>query len=624
VSKPLPLSGDSNRQGRDLRCALHVPENAAPRPGAEREGPRLPLPCGQSSRSNIARLKPIALVAALAAMLIAPAVARADADLSPGLADAAADHPHQVFKVIVQGDPGRRARAVGDDVEETTEAWSGQARGLKRRLVSVDGVSAELTGRQILKLAHKRGILAISVDQPVRITSRPLYTSTQRWPYASGAAKFWAQLFMGFPSSMAHPPAIAVVDSGVDPSVPDLAGRVVHEEDFTSLPDNSPHDGRGHGTFVASVAAGSGGMHAGVAPNADIVSLDVVDDNGMGLTSDVIAAADWILANKDTYDIRVANFSLHGSQPSTFRFDPLDKAVERLWFGGVVVVAASGNYGATQQGVLYAPGNDPFVITVGAVDLNGTIGTADDFAAPWSARGSTLDGFAKPEISAPGRYMVGAIPPGSTLAAERPDRLVEPGYLLMSGTSFATPVVAGTAAYILARHPNFTPDQVKGALMLTARPTPAAVAGSTGVGEVAADRAVEVASPPNPNLALDQFLVDDPDSDGRIFDQATWTTYASNNPAWDAATWTTATWTTATWTTATWTTAAWQASTWESATWTTATWTTATWTTATWTTSNDATWTTSAESESNPTGGEFYDPAEKADAEDSLGITLDP
>lgn len=574
---------------------------------------------------RIARLKPFVVAIALAAMLVAPAVARADADLSPGLADAAADHPSQVFKVIVQGDPGHRSRAVGDDVEATTEAWSGQGVGLKRKFASIDGVSAELTGRQILKLAHKRGILAISVDQPVRISSGPLNLSTQRWPYASGAAKFWAQLFTGFPSSMAHPPTIAVVDSGVDPSVPDLAGRVIHEQNFTTLPDNSPHDGRGHGTFVASIAAGSGYLHAGVAPNADIVSLDVVDDTGMGLTSDVITAADWILANKDTYDIRVANFSLHGAQPSTFRFDPLDKAVERLWFNGVVVVAAAGNYGATQPGVLYAPGNDPFVITVGAVDVNGSIGTGNDFAAPWSAYGSTLDGFAKPEISAPGRYMVGAVPPGSTLPLERPDRVVAPGYLLMSGTSFATPVVAGTAAYILARHPNFTPDQVKGALMLSARPTPNALPGSTGVGELAADKAVEVSNPPNPNLSLNEFVGPDPDGGtSPVFDEATWTTYASDHPTWDAATWTTATWTTATWTTATWTTAAWQAATWTSATWTTATWTTATWTTATWTTSQDATWTTSAESEGNPTLGEFYDDAEKAAAEDELGITFDP
>jgi subtilisin family serine protease len=192
----------------------------------------------------------------------------------------------------------------------------------------------------------------------------------------------------------------------------------------------------------------------------------------------------------------------------------------------------------------------------------------------------------------------------------------------MSGTSFAAPIVSGTAAYILARHPGFTPDQVKGALMLTARPTPNAVAGSTGVGEVAADKAVEVNDPPNPNLALDQFVGPDPAGGPTpVFDEATWTTYASANPAWDAATWTTATWTTATWTTATWTTSSWEAATWVSATWTTATWTTATWTTATWTTSNDATWTTSAESEANPTLGEYYDPSEKAAAEADLGIT---
>jgi subtilisin family serine protease len=258
------------------------------------------------------------------------------------------------------------------------------------------------------------------------------------------------------------------------------------------------------------------------------------------------------------------------------------------------------------------------VITVGAADLAGTIRTNDDFAAPWSAYGSTLDGFAKPEISAPGRYMVGAVPLAGTLALERPDRLVDPGYLLMSGTSFATPVVAGTAAYILARHPEFSPDQVKGALMLTARPTPLAVPGSTGVGEIAADKAVEVTNPPNPNLGLNQFVVPDP-AGGSIFDQATWTTDAQANPSWDAATWTTATWTTATWTTA-----AWEAATWVSATWTTATWTTATWTTATWTTNGAATWTTSAESEANPTLGVYYDPVEKAAAEADLGITPIP
>lgn len=572
------------------------------------------------------RVKLLLLAATLAAALLAPSGAFADATLSNGLADSAAANPTQVFKVIVQGQDGRKSSQVGQDVEGESGGDNGNHHGVTKQFVSINGVAAELTGREILKLAKRNGILAISVDQPVRLTlGGPLYTSTQRWPYASGAAKFWTQLFTGNPSSMANVPTIAVIDSGVDPSSPDLAGRVLKEVNLTSLPNNSPHDGRGHGTFVASIAAGSGTLNTGVAPNAKLVSIDVVDDTGTGMSSDVIAAADWILANKDQYNIRVANFSLHGSQPSTFRFDPLNKAVERLWFSGVVVVAASGNYGATQQGVLYSPGNDPFVITVGAVDINGSIGTGDDFAAPWSAHGSTLDGFAKPELSAPGRYMVGAVPLDSTLSLERPDRLIDPGHLLMSGTSFAAPVVAGTAAYILARHPNFTPDQVKGALMVSARPTPSALPMSTGVGEVAADKAVEVNNPPNPNLGLDQFVGPAPEGGSvPVFDEATWTTYAAANPLWDAATWTTATWTTATWTTATWTTASWEAATWVSATWTTATWTTATWTTATWTTSNGATWTTSAESEANPTSGEFWDPVEKSVAEADLDITLAP
>jgi serine protease AprX len=606
------------------------------RPARQRgeEGWIVKVDCGQSSKTRRVpargvRVTLLVLAAIAAAFLIAPSAAFAEADLSPGLAEQAAAHPDDLFRVIVQGQQGRKSNAVGQDVlseiHGDDENGNDDRGAVKRRFVSINGVSAELTGAQILKLAKKRSILAISIDQPVRITSNQLFTSKQRWPYVSGVAKFWQQLSTGTPASMANPPTIAVIDSGVDPSVPDLAGRVLKEVNLTSLPNNSPHDGRGHGTFVASIAAGSGNLYAGVAPNAKLVSIDVVDDTGMGMSSDVVAAADWILANKGIYNIRVANFSLHGSQPSSFRFDPLNRAVERLWFSGVVVVAAAGNYGATQSGVLYSPGNDPFVITAGAVDIDGSIKTNDDFAAPWSAYGYTLDGFAKPEISAPGRYMVGAVPPASTLALERPDRIVDPGYLLMSGTSFAAPVVAGTAAYIVARHPTFTPDQVKGALMLTARPTPDALPMSTGVGEVAADKAVEVNNPPNPNLALNQFVGPDPAGGSvPVFNEATWTTNAHANPMWDAATWTTATWTTATWTTATWATATWTTATWVSATWTTATWTTATWTTATWTTSSDATWTTSAESEANASGGEFYDPLELAIAQADLGITPTP
>ena len=137
---------------------------------------------------------------------------------------------------------------------------------------------------------------------------------------------------------------------------------------LSSLPGNSAGDGRGHGTFVAGIAAGNASRYAGASPGSKIVSIDVMDDTGMAMTRDVIAAADWILANKDKYNIRVANFSLHSASPASVFFDPLDRAVERLWFNGVVVVAAAGNYGidGRPSGVTFAPGNDPFVITVGA------------------------------------------------------------------------------------------------------------------------------------------------------------------------------------------------------------------------------------------------------------------
>ena len=259
-----------------------------------------------------------------------------------------------------------------------------------------------------------------------------------------------------------------------------------------------------------------------------------MDQNGVALTSDVIAACQWILANKAAYNIKVANFSLHAATATHFYFDPLDRAVEKLWFNGVTVVAAAGNYGVATgpSGVRYSPGNDPFVITVGAVDLGTSFYSYDDTVAPWSAYGYTEDGFAKPELGAPGRYMVGPVSANATLALQRPDHIVAPGYMQLSGTSFAAPVVAGAAAQILARHPGWTPDQVKGALMLTAKPVPGAVANASGVGEISAGAAASLSSAPNPNLALEQFARPDTASGGVTFDYVSWAGVAHANASW--------------------------------------------------------------------------------------------
>ncbi len=310
---------------------------------------------------------------------------------------------------------------------------------------------------------------------------------------------------------------------------------------------------------MAGVAAGNARGYAGAAPAAKLVSIDVMDSTGTALTSDVIKACEWILANKDTYNIRVANFSLHSARPSNFHRDPLDRAVESLWFNGIVVVVAAGNYGLPDgpSGVKYAPGNDPFVLTVGALDLNGTASLNDDDRAPFSAYGYTYDGFMKPELVAAGRYMIGPIPPGSTLAKERAAKMVGTNYVQLSGTSFAAPIIAGTAAQILARRPTWTPDQVKGALIATARRVAKATVGEVGAGQVTASRAVRLSNPPNPNAALNRFVSSSGSGGDRRFDATVWIAAVTGSTTWDAVSWADVSWTDVSWSDVSWSDVSW-------------------------------------------------------------------
>jgi serine protease AprX len=499
-----------------------------------------------------------AFVCALALLAPVPASAGSPprAFVPRALLQAAQNEPGRTFSVIVQGRQGRSTDVVADDVRAEVAADRGQARGIRRRFASISGVASDLTGSEIVKLAGRPNIRAITQDAPVRLTDlQSTYTSGQLWPYASGVAKYWNPAAVGGLTA----PAIAIVDSGVDASGPDLGSRV-HPFTVTQQEPNSPGDGRGHGTFVASIAAGEAAGYAGAVPNAQVFSLDVMDDQGMALTSDVVAAADWIYQHKDETGIRVANFSLNGTVPSSFQFDPVDKAVEKLWLSGVVVVAAAGNYAVDGQpsGVRFAPANDPFVITVGATDVVGTRDTSDDVSAPFSAYGYTLDGFAKPDIGAPGRYMVGAVPAASTLALERPDQIVAPGYIQLSGTSFAAPVVAGAAAYLLAAHPLWTPNQVKAALISTADALPAAQPGSSGAGAIDAADAVKLGSPQDGNAPLARFVVPDPSGGPTpVFDAEAWAQAAAADPAWADAYWGSAYWGSAYWGSAYWGSAYW-------------------------------------------------------------------
>jgi serine protease AprX len=398
----------------------------------------------------------------------------------------------------------------------------------------------------------------------------------QEWQHAIGAEKLWSHDAVtcatdpdtGLPTDPSceaisayvapAPPTIAVVDSGIDGSrTDDFGGRVIGHTSFVATQTNA--DDYGHGTFVASIAAGSASSYPGVAPTANLYDLRVMDANGVANTSDVIAAADWILENRETYNIKVANFSLHSAKPNSFKFDPLDTAVESLWFKDVVVVAASGNFGvdaATPSNMYFAPGNDPFVITVGAADTHDTASTSDDDTAPWSAFGYTADGFAKPELVAPGRYMIGAVPVNGTMPAERADHVVAPGYMQISGTSFAAPAVAGSAANLLALHPDWTADQVKGALMQTARPLDVPNALSAGVGEIDEAAAAAVDTPVNPNAALDQFV------SAGSFDSAAWQTAAESDMSWSDMSWSDMSWSDMSWSDMSWSDMSWASMSW--------------------------------------------------------------
>ena len=533
--------------------------------------------------------------------------------VAPALLKKAQQNPGQKISVIVQSTAGAGA---------AEKASHGLGR-LRKRLAISKAVALELPAARLAQLAKTPG-LTITPDAPVKTdgsTSISGSMSYVLWPYESGNSALWTE----DAALAANMPTIAIVDSGIDKDRPDFGGRVVADVNLSTLDGNSPRDGRGHGTFVAGIAAGNIYGLAGAAPQAKLVSLDVMDDRGMARTSDVIAAAQWILENKDAHNIRVANFSLHSATPSNFTHDPLDRAVETLWFNGVVVVAAAGNYGNATgpSGVGYAPGNDPFVITVGAIDLNNTARTWDDQPTAFSAYGYTHDGFWKPEVSAAGRYMIGPVQVGSTLTVDKAANMVHPaGYIQLSGTSFAAPIVSGTVAQIIARHPEWTPGQIKGALMKTARKLEKGAAGAGGVGQITATKSAKWdpkfgAVPPNPNVALDRFVVTDPVSGGLMFDAVSWTDVSWSDVSWDAVSWSDAAWGTVNWDAVSWTDVSWSDVSWTDVSWSDVSWSDVSWT--------DVSWEDAAEGEAtSPDAVELStDDAAGLLADPELGVTAD-
>jgi serine protease AprX len=512
---------------------------------------------GQLVRCFLAGLS--AAIALTATSATAASGSTYTAFMTKTLAGATKSKPSGLFNVIIKGARGKSTSTVATAV--TGAIQKNPSGSTKAQYTVINAVAATMSGAAIQALSHNTSITAIVQDAKVDGTA---LSSTQLWPDVTQVSSF----FTAVPSA----PAIAVVDSGVDATrAADFGARVIASPNFVGANSNNtrPGDGFGHGTLVAGIAADQAAGYAGAAPGANVVSLDVLDDNGAGTESDLISACDWLYKNHTAYNIRVVNLSVLAGTTASFMYDPLDQAVEKLWFSGVVVVTAAGNYASNGQasGVLYAPANDPFVITVGASDVNGTVATGDDFNAPWSAFGYTPDGFLKPELGAPGRYMDGPVPSTAAMYTQHPERVVAPGYMWMSGTSFAAPVVSGAAADLLALHPTWTPDQVKGALMLTAAQAgPSTSPDALGVGEVQAHAAAALNSPPNPNAGLDQYVAAD-STGGQTFDVASWSSAAQASASWNSASWSSASWSSASWSSASWSSASWSSASWSSASW---------------------------------------------------------
>jgi serine protease AprX len=328
---------------------------------------------------------------------------------------------------------------------------------------------------------------------------------------------------------------IAMVDTGValHPDIQTLTAAVDLVEPTQILdpllgipvPSTSPAnsiDPNGHGTHVAGILVGTGshspdGRLAGVAPQANLVSVRVLDGTGRGLSSDVLAGLQWILDNKTQYGIRVVNLSLGHPAFEPAAVDPLVQAVDALWDAGVVVVCSAGNGGRDGYVTITSPCNSRKVITVGATNDQGTPDLSDDTTTTYSSRGPTaIDLVAKPDLVAPGNRIVSLRAAGSYQDMLFPDRGVaaDPSapevveYFEMSGTSMASPIVAGTAALMLEQDPSLNPGTIKARLMLSARKPAVGDPLVTGAGSLdilAALRATgSVTDAPSPAAVIDE------------------------------------------------------------------------------------------------------------------------
>ncbi len=478
----------------------------------------------------------------------------------------------------------------------------------------INGVEASIPAVLEPLLAALPGITVtpdVSVSVQSTVESTGPHTPSDEFLQQTGATQLFASGDTG------QGVTVAVLDTGID-DLPDFAGRLIGGVDLSG--GNNPfQDSYGHGTFVAGLIAGngasSGGQYEGEAPGADLVSVKVAGATGVTDLATVITGVQWAVDNQFAYNIRVLNMSL-GFQPfESTVVNPLDQAVEAAWNSGIAVVASAGNAGPS-NGTILSPGDDPLVITVGALDDMAQPAVADDEMTNFSSVGPTSpDGWVKPDLVTSGRSVVSLAAPGSTVDDDYPSARVGSGNFVGSGTSFSAAITSGAAALILADDPSLTPDQLKARLLGTTSAGPVGNPFVDGHGALNA-QAAATAAPMNlgqsvvgsaltllgstvslsltgnsadswnaslwAGISLPQGSGGGQEWNGSAWNGSAWNGFAWTSKAWNNGGWSGAAWNSQTWQGSAWNGAAWQGSAWNGAAWTSKAWNNGGWSGAAW------------------------------------------
>jgi serine protease AprX len=420
---------------------------------------------------------------------------------------------------------------TGDVSDQVVEQIKGLGGEVLKAFKKTGQLIIDIPAGAVESLTTLPGLDYIAPDRPVDslashigiTTGANQVYRTSGWDWSSSVT---GSLQSGFNGSGV---TVAVLDSGVDADMTDLkdSGGRRTLLSMNLAGSGSVDDPYGHGTHVAGIIAGNGSSSlkagydfTGIAPGANLVNYRVLDDKGHGSLSTVISAIDLTISTRAYWGIRVINLSLAAPPVDSYKDDPLCRAVDRAVQAGLVVVAAAGNYGLDPYGNkvyggITSPGICPSAITVGAAKTQGTAVRSDDVVAPFSSRGPTrsrsidpvtgqivYDNLPKPDLVAPGTRIVSLEHYNNAIVTAHPELHVNTGsnvnylsrYMLLSGTSMATPVVSGTVALMLQANPSLNPTQVRAILMYSAQIMEGADLFEQGAGLVNIEGAVRTAT----------------------------------------------------------------------------------------------------------------------------------